>query len=89
MKNSFVIGALMVLMLSCVSESQKGIEEARFLLDKGEFAEAIAIKMVYRTRKINVKKRKELVLPEVVLIKTTMVLQIKWIFVRMLQDHYS
>lgn len=43
MKNSFVVGALMLLMLSCVSESQKGIEEARFLLDQGEFAQAIAL----------------------------------------------
>jgi hypothetical protein len=42
MKNRFLIGALAMLMFSCASDSQKGLEEARFLLDKGEFDAAIA-----------------------------------------------
>ncbi|MCC7460153.1 MAG: hypothetical protein IT286_02510 [Proteobacteria bacterium] len=41
MKKQFLIGALAVLMFSCASDKQKGLEEARFLLDKGEFDAAI------------------------------------------------
>lgn len=43
MKKNLLIGALAVLMFSCASDSQKGIEEARFALDKGNFAEAITL----------------------------------------------
>lgn len=43
MKKNLFIGALTVLMFSCASESEKSIEEARFMLDKGEFDAAIAL----------------------------------------------
>lgn len=41
MKKSFLLLLLSVTLLSCASDSQQAIEEARFLLDNGSFAEAI------------------------------------------------
>ena len=43
MKKSILIGALSVLILSCASTEQKNLEHARFLLDKGECAQAIEL----------------------------------------------
>lgn len=41
MKKKLFIGALAALMLSCASGTQSDIEKARFLLDEGEFQQAI------------------------------------------------
>lgn len=43
MKNRFLIGALTMLLIACVQNTEQNLEEARFLLDQGKFSQAVSL----------------------------------------------